>query len=49
VWSRRTYLEALTQLRFAIWLAVGLAIYLAYGRLHSRLQRGEDADSTETA
>jgi APA family basic amino acid/polyamine antiporter len=36
-----TRLEALTWVRFGIWLAIGLAIYLAYGRTHSRLQRGE--------
>jgi APA family basic amino acid/polyamine antiporter len=42
-----TYLEALTWVRFAIWLAVGMAIYVAYGRTHSRLQRGEEPDSTE--
>jgi basic amino acid/polyamine antiporter, APA family len=36
-----TRLEAETWLRFGVWLAIGLAIYLAYGRTHSRLQRGE--------
>jgi APA family basic amino acid/polyamine antiporter len=44
-----TYLEALTWLRFGIWLVIGLAIYLAYGRGHSRLQRGEEPDSAEAA
>jgi APA family basic amino acid/polyamine antiporter len=42
-----TYLEALTWLRFGIWMVIGLTIYFAYGRLHSRLQRGEEPDSTE--
>jgi APA family basic amino acid/polyamine antiporter len=42
-----TYLESLTWLRFAIWLAIGLLIYFAYGRSHSRLQRGEEADPVE--
>jgi APA family basic amino acid/polyamine antiporter len=36
-------LEAATWVRFAVWLAAGLLIYLAYGRTHSRLQRGDTA------
>jgi basic amino acid/polyamine antiporter, APA family len=44
-----TYLEGLTWLRFGIWMIVGLTIYVAYGRVHSRLQRGEEPDATETA
>jgi basic amino acid/polyamine antiporter, APA family len=35
------YLEAATWIRFGVWLAIGLAIYFAYGRTHSRLRRGE--------
>ena len=31
-----------TWLRFLIWMVVGIAIYLAYGRSHSRLARGGD-------
>ena len=37
-----TKLEGVTWLRFFVWLLVGLVIYFAYGRTHSRLQRGED-------
>ncbi|MEA2228087.1 MAG: basic amino acid/polyamine antiporter, family [Solirubrobacteraceae bacterium] len=37
-------LEAVTWLRFGGWLLVGLVIYFAYGRTHSRLQRGKGAD-----
>ena len=36
-----TKLEGVTSVRFGIWLAVGLLIYFAYGRAHSRL-RGAD-------
>jgi basic amino acid/polyamine antiporter, APA family len=32
-------LPRLTWIRFAIWLVLGLAIYLLYGIRHSRLQR----------
>ena len=33
-----TRLEGVTWLRFFIWLAIGLVIYVAYGRTHSRLR-----------
>jgi len=36
-----TRLEGATWWRFAIWMALGLAIYFLYGRHHSRLQQGE--------
>ncbi len=44
-----TYLEGLTWLRFGIWMVIGLVVYFAYGRFHSRLQRDEEPDTAETA
>jgi APA family basic amino acid/polyamine antiporter len=35
-----TKLEAITWVRFGIWLVLGLVIYFFYGRNHSVLQRG---------
>src|SRR4051794_4881286 len=40
-------LEAETWLRFGAWLVIGLVIYFAYGRTHSRLQRGETVAAPE--
>jgi basic amino acid/polyamine antiporter, APA family len=40
-----TRLEGVTWLRFFVWLALGIVIYLIYGRSHSRLQRGEGPDT----
>ncbi len=38
-----TYLQPVTWLRFAIWFAIGLVVYLAYSRRHSLLAvRGDD-------
>ena len=36
-----TKLDGQTWIRFGVWLAIGFAIYVFYGRTHSRLQRGE--------
>ncbi len=36
-----TKLEAATWWRFGIWMVVGLVVYFAYSRSHSRLRRGE--------
>jgi basic amino acid/polyamine antiporter, APA family len=38
------YLERATWIRFGLWLLLGLIIYFAYGRTHSRLRRGEVAN-----
>jgi APA family basic amino acid/polyamine antiporter len=37
-------LPGTTWWRFLIWMAIGLAIYVLYGRTHSRLRRGEVAN-----
>ena len=38
-----TKLDGATWVRFGIWLAIGAAIYFAYGRRHSLLRKGEVA------
>ena len=42
-----TKLQAATWWRFGIWLAIGLVIYFAYGRRHSRVQGGGDDDGSD--
>jgi APA family basic amino acid/polyamine antiporter len=40
-------LTTLTWARFAAWLVLGVIVYFAYGRRHSRVARGEDAAPVE--
>ncbi|ALC44529.1 CG5535 [Drosophila busckii] len=41
-------LDILTWVRFAIWISIGLAIFLAYGIRHSRLRQREQRNSSIT-
>ncbi len=43
-----TKLELVTWERFVAWLLAGLVIYFLYGRVHSRLRRGEEARDAPT-
>jgi APA family basic amino acid/polyamine antiporter len=38
-----------TWVRFLVWMVIGLAIYLPYGRRHSKLARAEAADAAPAA
>jgi APA family basic amino acid/polyamine antiporter len=40
-------LSGLTWLRLAVWLVIGMFIYMFYGRYHSRVQKAAGARTTE--
>ncbi|HUA32337.1 MAG TPA: amino acid permease [Candidatus Binataceae bacterium] len=42
-------LPEVTWIRFVLWLAIGLVIYLSYGRYHSRVARIEEAQPAASA
>ena len=42
-------LPVVTWIRFVVWLAIGLEIYLSYGRYHSRIARIEESESAASA
>jgi basic amino acid/polyamine antiporter, APA family len=42
-----TKLTGVTWLRFGVWLAIGLVIYVVYGRSHSRLRNADIRTDTE--
>jgi len=39
-------LDILTWVRFSIWIAIGLAIFLSYGIRHSRLRQREQRNNS---
>ncbi len=43
------YLDGQTWVRFGIWMLLGLVVYYAYGRRHSKLQKDERPDVGEPA
>src|SRR5690242_18105 len=43
------FLQPITWVRLAVWLVIGMFIYIFYGRTHSRVQRGEVSPAPTSA